>query len=154
MRTSLSKKIKDETGKTYGDWTVLSFSHLAPNKGRNAYWLCKCVCGNTVPVCGTSLRKPTGKGSQKCKSCQGRTQMRYIKYKRNKGKDLYVIRSGSYIKIGTTNDAKVRLRSLDAGSPYEVSLVAVFKGAGELEEEWHTNLSAMHHKGEWFDLRK
>lgn len=143
----------NEIGNKYGEWTVVSFSHIANNKARNAYWNCQCSCGNNVVVCGVSLRKKT-LGSKKCKVCHGRTQMRHIKYKNNSGKDLYVIQCGPYIKIGTTNNIEVRLTSLQAGSPYNMNLIALFKGAGELEEIWHQQLKAIHHKGEWFDLRK
>ena len=33
---------KDETGKTYGEWTVLEFDHYA---GKHTWWKCRCSCG-------------------------------------------------------------------------------------------------------------
>lgn len=45
--------IKDLTGKTFGRWTVVCFSHR--DRWGRAYWECKCECGNTKPVQWSSL---------------------------------------------------------------------------------------------------
>jgi len=47
------------TGKIFNRWTVLSFSHI--NKQRDAFWNCKCICGNVKKVSGKSLRKDISK---------------------------------------------------------------------------------------------
>ena len=39
---------KDLTGQTFGRLTVVSFSHSG--KKRQSYWLCRCVCDNSVTV--------------------------------------------------------------------------------------------------------
>jgi hypothetical protein len=47
------------TGLRFGRWTVLSLFRI----DRNAFWLCRCDCGNESPVCRTSLVKH---GSRSC----------------------------------------------------------------------------------------
>lgn len=44
----------DETGNHYGRLTVIT---RAENKNGQAYWKCKCECGNVITTRGTSLRK-------------------------------------------------------------------------------------------------
>ena len=46
---------KDEIGNKYGKLTVLKKDTAKHNK--QAYWICKCECGNTISVLGTHLRK-------------------------------------------------------------------------------------------------
>ena len=48
----MNHNFKDETGKRYGNLTVIALDHVK-NK---AFWLCKCVCGNTKVVSGDKLR--------------------------------------------------------------------------------------------------
>lgn len=56
--------IVDETGKIFGQWTVLS---RGTNNSRGTVrWICRCVCGKDQEVEGYALR--SGKSSQ-CKSC-------------------------------------------------------------------------------------
>lgn len=57
------KRFIDLTGKTFGRWKVIEFSHIGKN--RTAYWLCECQCEKKTKkvVSGTSLR--TGRS----KSC-------------------------------------------------------------------------------------
>jgi hypothetical protein len=44
----------DLTGKNFGSWSVLEYSHTNP-KG-NVSWTCKCSCGVVATVSGTNLR--------------------------------------------------------------------------------------------------
>jgi hypothetical protein len=53
-------RLKDLTGKTFGKLTVLN---RTPNRGKYTYWLCQCVCGDTVEVRGDHL---TSKAAQSC----------------------------------------------------------------------------------------
>lgn len=46
-------KIQDLTGKQFGRWKVLKFSHK--NSKRMSYWQCKCKCGTIKNVLGTNL---------------------------------------------------------------------------------------------------
>jgi hypothetical protein len=62
----------DETGNTYGEWTVLGFSHV--NKYGNYAWKCRCVCGRTVAVLGSSLR---AKVSTRCMFCSNKKNATY-----------------------------------------------------------------------------
>lgn len=45
--------MQDLTGKVFGEWTVIKFSHL--NKNRLPYWNCKCKCGTIRSVNHYSL---------------------------------------------------------------------------------------------------
>jgi len=46
-------QIKDEMGNRYGKLTVIG---PAPPKGKGAWWLCQCDCGNTTVASGGNLR--------------------------------------------------------------------------------------------------
>lgn len=46
-------KIIDETNNKYGKLSVISMAHI---KNHNAYWKCKCECGNEIIVSGNHLR--------------------------------------------------------------------------------------------------
>ena len=61
------KKVINETGKKYGRWTVLEYSHT---KSKNAYFKCKCDCGIEKIVRGRSLRT----GQSKSCGCLNREQ--------------------------------------------------------------------------------
>lgn len=47
----LKHKYKDHTGEKVGKLTVLNFDHI----DMQAYWKCKCECGNEIVVRGSSL---------------------------------------------------------------------------------------------------
>lgn len=46
-------KIIDEIDNTYGLLTVEQFAYI---ENHNAYWICKCKCGNLVTIAGSHLR--------------------------------------------------------------------------------------------------
>lgn len=52
------RKTIDLTGNRYGRLTVSCFSHYkrSPCGHKNAYWLCKCDCGNTITVPSNRLK--------------------------------------------------------------------------------------------------
>lgn len=56
------RALVDETGNTYGFWTVLS---RAPSRGRMTYWLCRCQCGNEQEVARSAFYRE----SPKCVEC-------------------------------------------------------------------------------------
>lgn len=45
---------EDLTGRVYGRWTVLGFSHH--HKGSKIYWRCRCECGTEKAVYGYYLK--------------------------------------------------------------------------------------------------
>lgn len=68
---------------------------------------------------------------------------------------IYFIRadigSSAYpIKIGTTHDVKIRLSSLQSGSPYNLSLLGVISGGRVRESEIHSKFNYLKVSGEWF----
>lgn len=63
---SNSRHIKENMrGKTFGNLTVIKFSHF--NERRMVYWLCKCICGSHSYVSGGNLRS----GAVKSCGCIG-----------------------------------------------------------------------------------
>ena len=71
-------------------------------------------------------------------------------------KHLYVIQSDvtGAIKIGISKNPKSRLRQLQTGSPYELKLLTIVNGRGDLEKPLHESLKPYKQscKGEWFDF--
>lgn len=55
-------KRADLVGKTFGELTVASFSHVSDN---HAYWICKCSCGNEI----TQATGPLNSGNTKSCGC-------------------------------------------------------------------------------------
>ena len=66
---SRSYKFIDLTGKTFGRWTVISFSCI---QNRKTMWLCQCSCGSTRLVDGYFLRN----GRSKSCGCHARDIMK------------------------------------------------------------------------------
>jgi hypothetical protein len=50
---NMGRPVKDITGNVYGDLTVLAFAGV--DKGHNALFFCKCVCGKTITTAGQRL---------------------------------------------------------------------------------------------------
>lgn len=48
------------SGKTFGDWLVVRFSHK--NQSRTAYWLCRCVCGTEKAIRSSHLMSGASSG--------------------------------------------------------------------------------------------
>lgn len=62
----------EESGKMYGYWRVISFSHV--DKHYDANFLCECtLCGAIKPVRGFALRNGRTK---KCKHCSNTRRWR------------------------------------------------------------------------------
>ncbi len=61
----LDKRIIHLQGQRFGRLVVIEFSNLDPNRG--AFWLCRCDCGKTKAIRGTSLRQ----GVSKSCGCRG-----------------------------------------------------------------------------------
>lgn len=65
---------------------------------------------------------------------------------------LYFIEAGpgGPIKIGVTDDLSARLKQLDTGCPFELSVLATFPGTEIHEAALHAKFSHLLLKGEWF----
>jgi len=64
---------------------------------------------------------------------------------------VYVIRSGSHVKIGyTRNDPKSRLSYLQIGSAEKLTLAASIHGSPALEKRLHAHFDDLRTAGEWF----
>lgn len=137
-----SNRVIPMEGFVFGDWTVVSFSHKAKGSG-NAYWNCRCVCGENYPVDGSKLRK--GK-SVMCKKCSGKMNGRKGLYSQSKDMKVYFIRCGDYVKIGASHDPNRRLKDIQSANPYKVTLEFV----DEDEEFWHRVFKHNNHRGEWY----
>lgn len=79
------------TGKKFGKWTVIRFDHMHNGESK---WLCKCECGKTKVVYGSSLMKGT---STSC-GCNNRLDLVGKTFGR-----LYVTAFHSIDKRGGTN---------------------------------------------------
>lgn len=55
-----------------------------------------------------------------------------------------------FVKIGQANTVRTRLKELQTGNPFELKLIAAFKGHGAWESELHRAFAAYHVRGEWF----
>ena len=64
-------KLKDELGKVYNSWTVLSLGENSRNGA--ARWWCRCDCGQDYLVKAGKLRN--GESTQ-CRSCAAKARMR------------------------------------------------------------------------------
>jgi hypothetical protein len=142
----LSNKIKTiPTGSLFGKWTVLDYAG-EKGKGKNTYWRCKCACGNIKEVSGSLLR--TGKSTQ-CQICSGKINGR-IGLDRMAKRHLYVVYSGPYFKIGSSDNPERRIKDLQASCPYPIITFIIKYGSGHLEPILHSIFKEYHHQGEWF----
>lgn len=137
-----------QLGDRFGDWTVLSFVGTK-GKGNNAYWLCRCVCGNESEICGSKLRNGT---TTKCNRCSGKSNGKKGLYKKSEGKHLYVIQSGQYIKIGSSNNPLRRIKDIMSDNPHDVEVIEIVLDKGCLEETLHRKFNKYLHRGEWFKM--
>lgn len=51
----MSGRVKDLTGQQFGYLTAESIAYVGKGKRKNAFWLCKCVCGGTKVINSSSL---------------------------------------------------------------------------------------------------
>ncbi|QFG12937.1 hypothetical protein PBI_MIMI_160 [Arthrobacter phage Mimi] len=80
--------VVDETGKTYGELTVISRGTNSSNG--SVRWLCICTCGSTTEVLGYSLRR--GK-STRCSNCSKKRDRRTGTGAFRKAYNAYTLRS-------------------------------------------------------------
>jgi hypothetical protein len=67
---------------------------------------------------------------------------------------VYVIgnQARGVVKIGTTSSLAARLRQVQTGSPYELSVLWSFGGDARLESHLHDRFADRQMVGEWFDF--
>lgn len=66
---------------------------------------------------------------------------------------IYAIRAGEFVKIGYTSDsAETRIRAMQTGCPFELTIAAFGPGERALEWQYHFRLKreGVHVRGEWF----
>ena len=124
----------------YGKWTVIT------HDGR--YCDCECECGAAVKVRTTAL--VNGRSTQ-CKSCSSREKGRKGLNAQVK-QHLYMISTGPYVKIGSTDDITTRFRKIQLGCPYPVTLEYVGMDEGFLESTFHEIFADCKLEGEWFKI--
>ena len=91
---------KDETGKKYGELTVIKRCYEQEN-GNGAKWLCKCDCGNMTVVLGGNLRRGTTT-SCGCKSIQ--TRDNFLKKIKIKYKTSFFTKDNCLIGVTSQGD--------------------------------------------------
>lgn len=68
------------------------------------------------------------------------------------GRIVYFIYCAGRIKIGHTNDLRVRLKQITMHAPALPTAILVVKGGREVEQELHDRFAADRLHGEWFRL--
>ena len=137
-------RFKDLTGKTFGERTALRFSHQIPVAG-NYVWEVQCSCGRIDKVPASRLVK--GKAN-KCVECAGRENGRIGLDSMAKGKPVYFIRCGDYVKIGCSDNIERRIKGIETNNPYPVELLKIDLTMGE--KYWHDKFKDYHHRNEWY----
>lgn len=68
--------------------------------------------------------------------------------------DVYVIKSGTHVKIGKASDVVKRISSLQTANPSEIEVIAILtEGDGhKLERELHKRFARHRFRGEWFNF--
>lgn len=108
----LEKQAIDETGKKYG--RLLVIERVKKENNKNAYWLCKCDCGNEVIVAGNNLRNNSTKScgcyrtelsSKPKKNLSGKKfgKLKAIEYIENEGKWICSCECGGTVKVRTSD---------------------------------------------------
>lgn len=132
------KILKFEIGSKHADWTILEFA----GKIKNTYsWICECSCGavETVPGSSISLKRSTS-----CRKCAHNK----VQHRLYKNSPVYFIRSGDYVKIGTSTNIKKRFNTIKSLTPTPVELLETFDNMNE--KTWHNIFAHRHHRGEWY----
>jgi hypothetical protein len=64
---------------------------------------------------------------------------------------IYFAKCCDFIKIGyTSDDAESRVKNLQTGCPFKISLIGAIDGDRSAENTLHGILAAHHYRGEWF----
>ena len=134
-------RFEDLTGRVYGQRTVLSYSGQSSNGTYE--WNVQCSCGSEAVVQGNKLKRGL---ATKCHRCSGKANGRIGLNSQARSKPCYFIRTGDYVKIGSSNDPERRLKDLESSNPHPLSIEYI----DEDEVFWHRVFEHKHHRGEWF----
>lgn len=64
--------------------------------------------------------------------------------------NIYFIRGGDLVKIGSAVDVQARLKALQTGSPVRLELIGALSAFAGEEYEFHAELAKFRVHGEWF----
>jgi hypothetical protein len=79
----------DISGQKFNKWTVI---RPAKNRGKISYWVCKCSCGSTKEVNGSSLKRGISKSCGKCTNAIGMS-----------GSSLYQLWAAMWTRVANPN---------------------------------------------------
>ena len=65
---------------------------------------------------------------------------------------VYFVRAGERVKIGYARNYKTRMKELQTGCPYSLTLLMALEAKPERERELHREFAAHRVQGEWFHL--
>lgn len=69
-----------------------------------------------------------------------------------KAKFVYFVKSGHFVKIGTSKNFISRLSELQVGNPEKLKILGRIFGDRTTEKKLHKRFAKHHHRGEWFRL--
>lgn len=67
---------------------------------------------------------------------------------------IYLVKCGDFHKIGYTSGTRAddRIKAMQTGNPYPITLVHLWPGSMEDEARWHERFGHRRTTGEWFSL--
>lgn len=68
------------------------------------------------------------------------------------GSIVYAVRSGEFVKLGTTTDLANRMLGLQCGNPITLSIIGTWPGDIRHEGEAHRRFAHLRVRGEWFSV--
>ena len=82
------------------------------------------------------------------------SQRPWLKRGQHPSRDIYVIRSGGRVKIGSSANAKARIKQIQTSCPFEIEVIntATSLYANNVEIALHWALKEHRCVGEWFEL--
>lgn len=133
-------------GSKFGKWTVIAKSDNRNAKSGGVKWVCECYCGTVKELISHNLRFI----AHQCKSCASKERNR--KQVSSVARDLYLIKCGDYVKIGSTANLQQRIKDLQVYNPYKIEVLGYWKDFGWMEPSFHTVFDSSRIHGEWFNF--
>jgi hypothetical protein len=63
---------------------------------------------------------------------------------------VYFLRSGEFVKIGTTMRLASRIEAIRTSAAHGIELLGAVRGDYSTERSWHSRFAHLHARGEWF----